>query len=48
MDEIGINTGKHMMIRTAVLEDANRLLDIYAFYVKKTAISFEYDVPSLG
>ena len=37
-----------MMIRTAVLEDANRLLEIYAFYVKKTAISFEYDVPSLG
>ena len=35
-----------MNIRSAVPEDAPRLLDIYAYYVEHTAISFEYDVPS--
>ena len=34
-------------IRMAVPEDAERLLEIYAYYVEKTAISFEYEVPSL-
>jgi phosphinothricin acetyltransferase len=28
-------------------KDADKLLDIYAYYVKETAISFEYDVPSV-
>ena len=37
-----------MTIRTATIADANRLLDIYAFYVKNTAISFKYGVPSLN
>ena len=36
-----------MEIRTAGKEDAGRLLEIYAYYVKNTAISYEYDVPSL-
>ena len=35
------------MIRNATIEDAERLLEIYAYYVKDTAITFEYDVPSL-
>lgn len=35
-----------MIIRSAVLSDADRLLEIYAYYVEKTAISFEYVVPS--
>ena len=35
-----------MLIRSAVPEDAGRLLEIYSYYVEKTAISFEYDVPS--
>ena len=35
-------------IRDAEIEDANRILEIYAFYVKNTAISFEYEVPSLN
>ncbi|MCR5767651.1 MAG: GNAT family N-acetyltransferase [Lachnospiraceae bacterium] len=35
-----------MVIRSATLEDAERLLSIYAYYVENTAISFEYDVPS--
>lgn len=34
-------------IRSASAEDAPRLLEIYAYYVEKTAISFEYEVPSL-
>ena len=34
-------------IREASVEDAARLLEIYAYYVEKTAITFEYDVPSL-
>ena len=35
------------MIRKATINDTERLLDIYAYYVKNTAITFEYDVPSL-
>lgn len=36
-----------MKIRNATIEDARTLLDIYAPYVETTAITFEYDVPSL-
>lgn len=35
-------------IRTAAIEDAQALLDIYAYYVEETAITYEYDVPSLA
>ena len=35
------------VFREAAVEDAARLLEIYAYYVEKTAITFEYDVPSL-
>ncbi|MBQ4451881.1 MAG: N-acetyltransferase [Clostridia bacterium] len=34
------------MIRSATTDDAGRLLEIYAYYVKYTAITFECDVPS--
>ncbi|MDO4197829.1 MAG: GNAT family N-acetyltransferase [Erysipelotrichaceae bacterium] len=34
-------------IKNVEISDARELLDIYAPYVEKTAISFEYDVPSL-
>lgn len=34
-------------IRLATPEDAPRLLEIYAPYVTDTAITFEYDIPSL-
>ena len=34
-------------IRDAKEEDAERLLDIYAPYVTDTAITFEYEVPTL-
>ena len=36
-----------MMIRAATVADAGQLLAIYAPYVRDTAISFEYEVPSL-
>ena len=37
-----------IIIRTAAIEDAQALLDIYAYYVEETAITYEYDVPSLA
>lgn len=36
-----------VVIRSATEEDARALLDIYAPYVSETAITFEYEVPSL-
>ena len=36
-----------IVFRVATLNDAKDLLDIYAYYVKNTSITFEYDVPSL-
>mgnify|MGYP002508977221 CR=1 FL=1 len=38
-------TGK---IRFATEKDAEAILKIYATYIEKTAITFEYDVPSLS
>ena len=35
------------MIRKATIDDAERLLEIYAYYVENTAITFECEVPSL-
>lgn len=34
-------------IEIACLQDAKQILDIYSYYVKNTAVTFEYDVPSL-
>ena len=34
-------------IRTVTAADAAKLLDIYAYYVKYTAVSFEYEVPDI-
>jgi len=36
-----------MNIEKVKIEDAKELLAIYAPYVEKTAVSFEYDVPSI-
>ena len=36
-----------LTIRNATKNDAGRLLEIYAYYVMNTAVTFEYDVPSL-
>lgn len=37
-----------MEIRTATIDDAKDLLDIYAPYVEKTAVSFEYTTPTVS
>ncbi len=37
-----------VIIRDAVPADVARILEIYAYYVKHTAISFEYEVPTLS
>ncbi len=36
-----------LKIRTAKESDAKQLLDIYAYYVTHSALTFEYEVPSL-
>lgn len=38
---------ENIYIRVATTDDAKEILDIYTPYIKKTAITFEYDVPSL-
>lgn len=35
------------VVRDATLKDAERILEIYDYYVKNMAITFEYDTPSL-
>lgn len=36
------------IVRDVRIEDAERILDIYAYYIQNTAITFEYDVPTLA
>ena len=36
-----------IIIKTASPDDAQSLLGIYAYYVENTAITFEYEVPTL-
>lgn len=36
-----------LAVRDAVIEDAKRILEIYDYYVKNTAITFEYNTPSI-
>ena len=38
---------KDILIRNASIDDAEALLNIYAYYIKNTAITFEYTVPSV-
>ena len=38
---------KDLKIRTATPDDAAALLKIYDYYVRETAITFEYDTPSV-
>jgi len=37
-----------LQIRQATIADAEKLLEIYAYYVECTAISFEYKIPTLA
>lgn len=41
------NCKSELLVRRATPEDATAILEVYAPYVKKTAITFEYEVPSL-
>lgn len=41
------NMNHETQIRIAKIEDAEELVKIYAPYVKETAITFEYEVPSV-
>lgn len=34
-------------IRPATIEDAPRLLEIYSWYIKETAVTYEWEVPSV-
>ncbi len=35
-------------IRNATIDDAERILEIYDYYVRNTAITFEYDTPTIA
>ena len=34
-------------IRVASIEDAPKLLEIYTYYVEHTAITYEFEIPTL-
>ena len=38
---------ENITIRVASVDDAQALLDIYGYYVENTAVTFEYEVPTL-
>lgn len=38
---------KLVVLRNATPSDAEQILNIYSYYIKHTAITFEYDIPSL-
>ncbi len=42
-----VRSDSEIRIRTAVKEDAEQILEIYAYYIRETAITYEYDVPSI-
>lgn len=37
----------NLIIRDVTIEDAERLVEIYSHYVRNTAVSFEYEVPTV-
>ena len=39
---------RELFIRDADSEDAKKLVEIYSYYVLNTAVSFEYEVPSVA
>ena len=42
------NMERELFIRDADPEDANKLVEIYSYYVLNTAVSFEYEAPSVA
>lgn len=47
MEEMAVLDRAEIKIRTVTPKDAQALLDIYAPYITKTAVTFEYEVPSV-
>jgi len=47
MDSDFVCSQRKEMIRDVLEKDTERLVEIYSYYVKETAVSFEYDVPSI-
>lgn len=47
MDNTHVSSHSDVKLRAVTPDDAQELLNIYAYYVQKTAITFEYDVPSV-
>lgn len=43
----GKDIGGDLLIRPAVLEDAENILAVYEYYVRHTVISFDYEVPTV-
>ena len=41
------NTMKEIRIRSAVPQDTDAILNIYRYYIENTAITMEYEVPSM-
>ena len=48
LEEVSVNPCRGPEVRDAEIEDASRILEIYDHYVKNTAITFEYETPSLN
>ena len=42
-----LEANEKITIRPATIADGEKLLEIYSYYVKNTAISFEWEIPSL-
>lgn len=42
-----MNNNSSRTIRCAVPDDAERLLEIYGYYVTNTSVTYEYDVPTV-
>ncbi len=43
----GTGPNEGVMIRSAVIEDTAAILSIFSYYIKNTAIAFEYAVPDI-
>lgn len=39
---------KNVKVRNVTLDDTKCILEIYTYYVKHTAVTFEYDIPTLS
>ena len=47
VEEVDLLSMEEIIVRDASLKDAHRILEIYSYYIKNTAVTFEYEVPSV-